>query len=196
MQHFLGVIVGLIFFISYLPQLKQLYKSDDIKGVSTIFWLFISLATFITFDNLFSSDSAWFVVIPQALNAFIALVILAWIVVKKYGPKQLMFIYAFSATLYFLVTISMISHNDYLQNIATVLMILAYLIQLIKLMRSKNTNGLSVKLFIGVEIALGVMIFNILTTGAPYLSAITELVNLIMVSFVIIFILKYRKEVF
>lgn len=196
MHQFLGIIVGIIFFISYLPQLKQLYKTDDIKGVSTIFWLFVSLATFITFDNLYNSNSAWFVVIPQALNAFIALIILAWVVVKKYGPKQLMFIYAFSATLYFLVTISMISHNDYLQNIATILMILAYLIQLVKLIRRKNTNGLSVRLFIGVEIALGTMMFNILTTGAPYLSAITELANLIMVSLVIIFILKYRKEAF
>lgn len=196
MQQIMGVMVGIIFIVAYIPQLKNLYRYNDVSGISTIFWLFIGLATFITFENLYANSAVWYVIIPQALNAFIALVILTWVVIKKYKEKQLIFTAILFIVLYFLIIAIDSTYYNYLQNMATILMILAYFIQLAKLIKSKNTNGLSIDLFVGIEIALGIMIFNILTTGAPFLSAITELVNLIMIALVIIFTLKYRKGVF
>ncbi|WWT40461.1 hypothetical protein [Staphylococcus phage PT94] len=174
-----GFIVSLIFLLSYFPQLKSLYNNKNIKGVSILFWVLISVATAITFHNLASSNAVWYVVIPQFINAFIALTILLLVSFKK-GDIGTMFIYLMVYV--FVITVFVFQDNlDFIQHSASALIFLAYLYQIIKMVVSKTSEGVNFLLFIGFGLGLGIMATNILLTGAPIEAAITELVNLTMI---------------
>lgn len=174
-----GVIVSFIFILSYFPQLKSLYHNKNIQGVSIVFWVLISIATAVTFHNLSSSGSVWYVVVPQFINAFIALVILLLVCFKK-GDVGTMFIYLMLYV--FVITVFVLQNNlDFVQHSASALIFLAYLYQIIKMLASKTSQGVNFLLFVGFGLGLGIMATNILFTGAPIEAAITELVNLVMI---------------
>lgn len=174
-----GVVVGITFILSYFPQLKSLYHNKNIRGVSIVFWMLISIATAITLHNLVSSGSVWYIIIPQFINSFIAMIILLLVCFKK-GDTGTMFIYLMIYV--FVITVFVLQSNlDFVQHSASALIFLAYLYQIIKMVVSKTSEGVNFLLFVGFGLGLGIMTANILLTGAPVEAAITELINLTMI---------------
>ena len=179
MYYITGIVVSLTFVLSYFPQLKSLYHSKNIKGISTIFWLLISVATAITFHNLFQHGTVWFVQVPQFINAFIALIILLWVAFKK---KDIGYMFIYLMVYIFIITVFVLQNNfDFMQHGASTLIFIAYLLQIIKMVTKKTSEGVNFLLFVGFGLGLGIMATNILLTGAPVEAAITELVNLVMI---------------
>lgn len=178
MQAILGVLVGIIFILAYIPQLKTLYLSNEVQGVSKIFWLGISLATSITTTTLIESHSVWYVVAPQCINAFIAFIILIWVTYKKfglYGTWVYFMIYAFSISV-----LSKWVPNDVVQHWSSLIIMFVYIEQIAHLIYNKTAQGVNYLLYVGFATGLIIMIINMSFTGAPVSAIITELTNVIM----------------
>ena len=192
MQAILGVVVGFIFILSYLPQLKSLYKVKKIEGVSTFFWMLIALATAVTASNLWEAHAVWYVFVPQYINSTIAVIILLWVTYKKYDGYGLwiaLMTYAFLISIF-------AAHvdNTTIQHWASIFIMVAYIEQTIHMIVKKTSQGVNYLLYVGFATGLAVMIVNIVTTGAPISAAITEGVNIIMMVIAIIVTIYLNKK--
>ncbi|AWY02985.1 hypothetical protein [Staphylococcus phage VB-SauS-SA2] len=192
MQAILGVIVGIIFLLAYLPQLKSLHRNKTIDGVSTFFWMLIALSTAVTASNLWEAHAVWYVFTPQYINSTIALIILLWVSFKKHGGYGLWIVLM---TYSFLIGIfSGQVENTVIQHWASIFVMVAYLEQIIHMVIKKTSEGINYLLYVGFATGLIIMVFNIITTGAPVSAAITECVNIVMMIIAIIVTLILNKK--
>lgn len=192
MQAILGVVVGFIFILAYFPQLKSLYKTKKIEGVSTVFWMLIALSTAITASNLWEAHAVWYVFVPQYINSTIAVIILLWVAYKKhdgYGLWIVLMAYAFLISIF-----AAHVNNETIQHWASVFIMMAYIEQIIHMIVKKTSQGINYLLYVGFATGLAVMIVNIITTGAPISAAITEGVNIIMMVIAIIVTIYLNKK--
>lgn len=188
----LGIIVSITFLLAYIPQLKSLYTTKEIKGVSTFFWMLIALSTATTASNLWEAHAVWFVFVPQYINSTIALVILLWVAWKKeslYGLWITLMIYSFLISIF-----AFRLDNTFVQHCASIFVFIAYLEQIVHILVKKTTEGINPLLYIGFAIGLGTMAFNIVATGAPVSAAITELTNCFMIIIAIVATYYYRNK--
>lgn len=192
MQAILGVVVGVVFLLAYLPQLKSLHRNKTIDGVSTFFWMLIALSTAVTASNLWEAHAVWYVFTPQYINSTIALIILLWVSFKKHGGYGLWIVLM---TYSFLIGIfSGQVENTVIQHWASIFVMVAYLEQIIHMVIKKTSEGINYLLYVGFATGLIIMVFNIITTGAPVSAAITECVNIVMMIIAIIVTLILNKK--
>ena len=192
MQAILGVIVAIIFILAYFPQLKSLKNSSDISGVSTFFWMLIALGTAITASNLWEAHAVWFVFVPQYINSTIALVILLWVAFKKYGGYGL-----WIALMSYSFLISIFAghvENEVIQHWASIFIMIAYIEQIIHMLIKKTSHGVNYLLFVGFATGLLIMVINIITTGAPVSTAITEVTNIVMMVIATVVTIIFNKR--
>ena len=192
MQAVLGVIVGFIFILGYFPQLKSLYKTKKIEGVSTFFWMLIALSTAITASNLWEAHAIWCVFVPQYINSTIAVIILLWVTYKKhdgYGLWIVLMAYAFLISIF-----ATHVNNEVIQHWASVFITVAYIEQIIHMIVKKTSEGINYLLYVGFATGLSIMVVNIITTGAPVSAAITEGVNIVMMIIAIIMTIFLNKK--
>ena len=192
MQAVLGVIVGFIFILGYSPQLKSLYKTKKIEGVSTFFWMLIALSTAITASNLWEAHAVWYVFVPQYINSTIAVIILLWVAYKKhdgYGLWIVLMAYAFLISIF-----AAHVNNEVIQHWASVFITVAYIEQIIHMIVKKTSEGVNYLLYVGFATGLSIMVVNIITTGAPVSAAITEGVNIVMMIIAIIMTIFLNKK--
>lgn len=192
MQAILGVVVGIVFILAYLPQLKSLYTTKEIDGVSTFFWMLIALSTATTASNLWEANAVWYVFVPQYINSTIAVIILLWVSYKKhdgYGLWIALMTYSFLISIF-------AGHvdNEIIQHWASIFVMVAYIEQIIHMIVRKTSQGINYLLYVGFATGLTIMIVNIITTGAPLSAAITEGVNIIMMIIAIIMTIVLNKK--
>lgn len=191
MSALLGIVVAIIFLGGYLPQLKTIIKEKDLSGISITFWCLIALATMVTFGNLWESHAVWYVLYPQMINAIIGAVIFFMVVFKKEGGMALWIsLWGYGFLSYMFVYIA---PNEFIQHSATVFIVLAYLEQIFYFLINKTAKGVNPMLFIAFGVALGIMAFNIIITGAPISTAYTEIANLVMILICLGLTYKYKK---
>jgi uncharacterized protein with PQ loop repeat len=187
-----GVIVAFIFLAAYVPQLKSLWKSKEINGVSTFFWMLIALSTATTASNLWEAHAVWYVFIPQYLNATIAVIILLWVSYKK---EKIVGLWIMLMTYSFLISILAFKlDNEFVQMWASIFIFLAYLEQIIHMITKKTAQGINPLLYIGFAIGLLIMASNIFYTGAPVSAAVTEMTNFSMIVIATIITYIYKKK--
>ena len=192
MKAVLGVIVGILFILAYFPQLKSLYKTKKIEGVSTFFWMLIALSTAITASNLWEAHAVWYVFVPQYINSTIAVIILLWVAYKKhdgYGLWIVLMAYTFLISIF-----AGQVDNEVIQHWASVFITIAYIEQIINMIVKKTSEGVNYLLYVGFATALSIMVVNIITTGAPVSAAITECVNIVMMIVAIIITVFLNKK--
>lgn len=192
MQAILGLIVSVLFILAYIPQIKTLFSVKNIRGVSKVFWLCIALATTITASTLIEEQSVWYVIVPQCINAVIALLILLLVSFKKHKVYGLwvylmMFAFASSVLIYWVP-------NDIVQHWSSFLIAFAYLEQIAHLMYKKTAQGVNYLLYVGFSAGLGVMIINMSVTHAPLSAIITESVNLVMMGIATLITIILNKK--
>ena len=192
MQAVLGIIVSITFLLAYFPQLKSLKNSSDISGISTFFWMLIALGTAITASNLWEAHAVWFVFVPQYINSTIALAILLWVAFKKYEGYGL-----WIALLSYSFLISIFAghvENEVIQHWASIFIMTAYIEQIIHMLIKKTSHGVNYLLFVGFATGLSIMVVNIITTGAPVLAAITEVINIVMMVIATVVTIFFNKR--
>ena len=192
MQTFLGIIVAIIFILAYLPQLKSLYTTKEIDGVSTFFWMLIALSTATTASNLWEANAVWYVFVPQYINSTIAVIILLWVSYKKhdgYGLWIALMTYSFLISIF-----ARHVDNEIIQHWASIFVMVAYIEQIIHMIVRKTSQGINYLLYVGFATGLTIMVVNIITTGAPVSAAITEGVNIVMMIIAIIMTIFLNKK--
>lgn len=75
---------GSIFLVfSYLPQIRQLFKTHNTEGMSVSFWVILLLGLTCTTLNMVINNNPLSVLLPQFLNITLALVVLIQILVYR-----------------------------------------------------------------------------------------------------------------
>lgn len=76
--------LGSIFLVfSYLPQIKQLFKTKQTEGMSVSFWVVLILGLVFTTTNMILNSNPMSVLLPQFLNITLATVVLIQIIVYR-----------------------------------------------------------------------------------------------------------------
>lgn len=68
---------------SYLPQIRQLFKTHNTEGMSVSFWVILLLGLACTTTNMVINNSPLSVLLPQFLNTTLAFVVLVQIIVYR-----------------------------------------------------------------------------------------------------------------
>lgn len=180
------------FLLAYFPQLKSLWNTKKIKGVSVSFWMLIALSTATTASNLWEVHAVWYVFVPQYMNSTIALIILLWVAFKKEGFVGL---WITLMTYSFLISIFAFKlDNDFIQHWASIFIFVAYLEQIVHILIKKTVQGINPLLYIGFGVGLLIMATNIILTGTPISAAITELTNFTMITIATIVVYYYKNK--
>lgn len=79
----LATLGGIFITISYLPQIKQLFKTYNTEGMSVSFWVILLLGLTCTTTNMIINNNPLSVLLPQILNITLAFVVLIQIIVYR-----------------------------------------------------------------------------------------------------------------
>lgn len=82
-ENVLVVLSGIFLTISYLPQIRQLFKTHNTEGMSVSFWVILLLGLACTTTNMVINDNPLSVLLPQFLNIILAFVVLMQIIIYR-----------------------------------------------------------------------------------------------------------------
>ena len=197
MEILFSIIVTVIFILAYVPQIKLLkdYKrlGKTPTGVSLSFWASLTIALFITFSNFVFTNSSLLVIVPQFINTLIASYVLGTVMAAKIKDINLLHFTITVLTVALVILLSIIL-IDFTQILASALIIYAYLSQIFSIAVKRNVDGLSIKLFFFIALALSLMIANIVLTGSYSMAIYTETFNLLLILIIIILIPIHRES--
>lgn len=197
MEILFSIIVTVIFILAYVPQIKLLKDYEKLgktpTGVSLSFWVSLTIALFITTLNFIFTESSLLVIVPQAINTLIASYVLGSVMNLKIKNINLLHvtITVLIGSLSILLTIFL---SDFVQILASALIIYAYLSQIFSIAVKRNVDGLSIKLFFFVALALSLMIANIVLTNSYSMAIYTETFNLLLILIIIVLIPVHRES--
>ena len=197
MQILFSIIVTVIFILAYVPQIKLLKDYEKLgktpTGVSLSFWVSLTIALFITFSNFVFTNSSLLVIVPQFINTLIASYVLGTVMAAKIKDINLLHFTITVLTVALVILLSIIL-IDFTQILASALIIYAYLSQIFSIVVKRNVDGLSIKLFFFVALALSLMIANIVLTGSYSMAIYTETFNLLLILIIIVLIPIHRES--
>lgn len=197
MEILFSIIVTVIFILAYVPQIKLLKDYEKLgktpTGVSLSFWVSLTIALFITFSNFVFTNSSLLVIVPQFINTLIASYVLGTVMAAKIKYINLLHFTITVLTVALVILLSIIL-IDFTQILASALIIYAYLSQIFSIAVKRNVDGLSIKLFFFIALALSLMIANIVLTGSYSMAIYTETFNLLLILIIIILIPIHRES--
>lgn len=197
MEILFSIIVTVIFILAYLPQIKLLKDYEKLgktpTGVSLSFWVSLTTALFITLINFIVTDSSLLVIVPQSINTLIAFYVLGSVMNAKIENLNLLHFTIIVLTGALVIVLAFYL-TDFVQIIASSLIIYAYLSQIFSIAVKRNVDGLSIKLFFFIALALSLMITNIVLTGSYSMAIYTETFNLLLILIIIILIPVHRES--
>ena len=197
MEILFSIIVTVIFILAYVPQIKLLKDYEKLgkttTGISLSFWVSLTIALFITFSNFVFTNSSLLVIVPQFINTLIASYVLGSVMAAKIKDINLLHFTITVLTVALVILLSIIL-IDFTQILASALIIYAYLSQIFSIAFKRNVDGLSIKLFFFVALALSLMIANIVLTGSYSMAIYTETFNLLLILIIIVLIPVHRES--
>lgn len=192
-----SIIVTVIFILAYVPQIKLLKDYEKLgktpTGVSLSFWVSLTIALFITFSNFVFTNSSLLVIVPQFINTLIASYVLGTVMILKIKNINMLHV-TITFLIGVIVILLLIISTDFTQIFASALIIYAYLSQIFSIAVKRNVDGLSMKLFFFVALALSLMIANIVLTNSYSMAIYTETFNLLLILIIIVLIPIHRES--
>lgn len=187
-------IAGLInLALAYTPQVKTTYLTKSAKGVSTLFWFNISLATsYSLYNTLISASAEWYGYLGQYINAGMALIFVVWIALLKWDRiKAIMYTLAYIAfNLILFVNVPL----EVSQTVATIAIIIAYVDQIYHFIKTNSAEGTNPWLYFMFATGLTMIVIIMALTGVSIHVIITEVVNIILLIVCGCLSHKYKKE--
>lgn len=169
------VIGGIILTLGYLPQLVKLKQTGDTSGINNSFWYLITIAVTITAINLIADSAPVILIIIQITNAILAGVVLMAVHLYRGQDKWLL-----APVVIFIVMIALTTTLplEITQSLSSLAIVVAYVTQLITLVKSPKVSGVSPSLYILIALGLGIMATKMFVTEVtPYIIT-TELINI------------------
>lgn len=172
---FITVLGGVILTVGYLPQIFKLYQTGNTDGISLLFWYFIFSAVSITAINLILTAAPLILIIIQLSNALLAAVVIGMV---YYYKNQFKFVVMVGFLTLVLTVLVVSLPIEVTQTTSTVLIVAAYVIQLITLIKAESVQGVSAWLFLLIALGLGIMATKMFITEVSIHIIITEIVNI------------------
>lgn len=82
-ENVLVILGGICITGSYLPQIRQLFKTHNTEGMSVSFWVILLLGLTCTTTNMVINNNPLSVLLPQFLNIILAFVVLMQIIIYR-----------------------------------------------------------------------------------------------------------------
>lgn len=190
---FVGLLVSLIFIFAYGAQIRTLFKSEDVSGVSLWFWVFIATPVTFTLIHLFEVDAKWYVTMPQFFNSLLGLFILLYVSLFSKNPIKVSLFWIGMIILILSPKIFSIPY-DIIQNVSTVMIIVAYISQIIKFRKLKTSAGTELLLYLLFALGMTILLTQMIVTNVPNTVIITETTNIILLITCAILNIQYRKK--
>lgn len=172
----LSSMYAILITIGYIPGLKSLIKDDSIKGVSRWFWYLIITTVGISFYNLMHTEATHFQILSVGINLLLGIVCLLVVVFRN--KDMFIFIYII---LIFLFILIFGSHVEITQTIATLSIILAYISQIYRFFKVKQSDGTNKWLYLIIGFAIGLLSVSMVLTNTSTHIIVTELVNMLLI---------------
>lgn len=172
---FITVLGGIILTVGYLPQIFKLYQTGNTDGISLLFWYFIFSAVSITAINLILTAAPVILIVIQLSNALLAAVVVGMV---YYYKDQFKFVVMVGFLTLVLTVLVVSLPIEVTQTTSTVLIVAAYVIQLITLIKAESVQGVSAWLFLLIALGLGIMATKMFITEVSIHIIVTEIVNI------------------
>lgn len=176
----LALLYAVLMIAGYIPGIRGMLKSKDVKGVSDNFWFLIAVTVTIIFHNLLLSEVPLHQIVAVGLNLLFAIICLLLYEYKKSGFSGIFLTVFFMLLIYYGLMITK-SHINLTQTVAHVTIILAYAGQIYRLYAVRSIEGLNKNLFLIMGTGMTCLIISLLMTGAPLQVILTEFINLVLV---------------
>lgn len=184
-----------------LFQISRLLKRKDATGVSVPFWYMIFIGCLLTFTNMFIQGTTVAVVVTQAFN--VTLAIITFVLTCKYTPNAIRDNIAIPYSFIILVLVLIFAwlhigdikeFGNLIQIIGTISLLTSYIPSIVHLVRVKNSNGVSILLFIVLGIGMIFIIMNMIISKTNILIIVQESVNVILITIQAYLVKKYRVK--
>lgn len=189
----LNLLVVLIFATAYYNQLKSIFYSKNLTGISFMFWYLVSFSTLFSLLNVLRTGNAeWYIYLGQFINAGVALIIVIWLNFKRI-EKPIAVIFSL---LYILLALVIFSHLslEVSQTVATISIVLAYIDQIIHFIRKKTSEGANPLLYLFFAIGLSLLVTIFSLTGVSIHIIITEVANICLLLTCFVLAKVYSKK--
>lgn len=171
------IIGGIILTIGYLPQIRKLYATESTDGINNAFWYLIFSAVTITALNLIYTDAPQVLQIIQVINGILAGVVVIMVhIYRKEGVMSVIPVFILA----FLVIIVPISPIEITQNVASIMIVVAYLSQLITLFKSSSVAGVAPSLYLLIAFGLAIMSTKMFVSEVSAYIITTEIINIVL----------------
>jgi len=169
------IIGGIILTLGYLPQLVKLKQTGDTNGINNSFWYLITIAVTITAINLIADSAPLILIVIQIINAILAGVVLMAVHFYREQDKWLLAPVVIFIAMIILTAVLPIEITQLLSSLAIVV---AYVTQIITLIKSPKVSGVSPSLYILIALGLGIMATKMFVTEVTHYIITTELINI------------------
>lgn len=181
------IVVSLLSSISIvLACVFQFYKiskvnsPNDIKAISTVFWLLLTIATVYNFAHLIDINASVFIIIAKGIGAVVALSLLVKIILIKF-TKATYFLVPVIILSMILYGVTFIIHTpSYIQIISIVYVLIAYLYQMYKISSLKTSAGISSKAFLSITLSNILIVVTLVINNVESFSIISQCISTIM----------------
>lgn len=84
--NYIATVATFVLVVAYMPQLIRTYKTKDVSGISTVFWVLMTLALFLLLVNsitVFIAHGTWGYMLTEAFNFVLSLAMLVMTIAYK-----------------------------------------------------------------------------------------------------------------
>jgi|GEM_PF-2590424 ORF061 len=175
----LAMLYGVLVIVGYIPALISLIKDKSLNGVSSSFWYLISITVGISFYNIILTGGTRFQVISLFLNFFLGVICLLVLNYRKFKFHGIIYTIMFLLALY--LFLGLLTSIEITQTVASVSIVLAYVGQIYKFVKSKSSSGTNKWLYLLIGVGLLSLITSMVLTDVSNHIIITELINFILI---------------
>lgn len=83
--------------------------------------------------------------------------------------------------------------GNLINTLGAFFLIASYLPQITMLLKTKNSNGMSVSFWIILIIGMTGLLINMIISGASLMVWLTQAINILLAAIVLVLVLRYRK---
>ena len=130
---------------------------------------------------------------PQFFNSLLGLFILLYVSLFSKNPIKVLLFWVGMIILILSPKIFSIPY-DIIQNVSTVMIIVAYISQIIKFRKLKTSAGTELLLYLLFALGMTILLTQMIITNVPNTVIITETTNIILLITCAILNIHYRKK--
>lgn len=178
----LSTIAIIIASVLQYKKLLNIENNKDCNAVSILFWLLLTLSTLYTFVHLIAINTNLYIIIAKGIGLGFILVLTIKVITLRF-EKQIftrIIIPILIISIFFYLLLIAFNTPIYTEVISTVYLLIAYIYQLYKISKLKNSAGISSKAFLVMTLSNILIVITLVINNAEYLTLIAQCIATLM----------------